>query len=80
MEQLDFSEGACIKRYVLFPYFDEDHDDKIRIQGLFHDDRIVYGICNYGFIETDMEIYETARSDHEHRQIPDMYNRSKIAA
>ncbi|MFH1704187.1 MAG: hypothetical protein ABIB41_12330 [Nitrospirota bacterium] len=77
MEELDFSEEACIKRYVMFPYFDDDCENSVRIEGLSHDDRLVYSICNFGFIEADMEIYEEARSDHEYKQISDIYNKKQ---
>ena len=80
MEELDFSEEACIKRYVMFPYFDDDCENSVRIEGLSHDDRILYGLRNYGFIEADGEIYETARAEHENKHILNMYNGIKITA
>jgi len=32
MEELDFSEEACIERYVTFAYFEEDTEDYINIE------------------------------------------------
>lgn len=59
MEELDFSEEACIERYVTFACFDEDTETMIHIDGLGCDDPLKYALNTYGSINADWTLYET---------------------
>lgn len=56
MEELDFSEEACIERYVNFAYFDEDAEDYLHIEGIGDDDPIISGLRIYDRIAVQQKI------------------------
>ena len=53
MNVLDFSEEACIKRYVTNAYFEEDTEDALHVEGIGDDDQIIKGRHIYGCIAAD---------------------------
>ena len=61
MEELDFSEEACIERYVTYAFFDEDATDSLHIEGIGDDDSIISGLYTYCRIAADWDIYETRK-------------------
>ena len=70
MEELDFSEEACIERYVTYAYFDEDAEDSLHIEGIGDDDPIFSGLHIYGRIAADWDIYETRKPDAVEGALP----------
>lgn len=57
VEELDFSEEACIERYVSYAYFD-DADEHLHIEGIEDDDPVISGLDTYGRITADWDGYE----------------------
>jgi hypothetical protein len=74
MEELDFSEEACIERFVNFTYFEEDTEDALHIDGIRDDDPIINGLHIYGRIAADWDIYESRKpaADEEALSQPKM--------
>lgn len=62
MDQLNFSEEACIQRYVTFTHFDENGKDYLHIEGIEHDDPIISCLQRYGSIAVDWDTHGTKRS------------------
>ncbi|MBI5847189.1 MAG: hypothetical protein HZB31_04445 [Nitrospirae bacterium] len=70
MEELDFSEEACIERYVSYAYFNEDVEDHLHIEGIEADDRIISCLQTYGRIAADWVIYGTKKPDDVEEVMP----------
>ena len=58
-KELDFSEKACIERYVHYPYFDEENEDPYSVSNLYFEDKILNCIRQNGFIAADLDVFET---------------------
>ena len=72
MEELDFSEEACIERYVSYAYFEEDVEDSLRIEGIGDDDAIISGFYTYGRIAAVRDIYETKKPAAAEETLPQL--------
>lgn len=72
MEELDFSEEACIERYVTYAYFDEDAEGSLHIEGIGDDDSIIGGLYTYGRIAADWDIYETKQPAAAEEALPQL--------
>jgi hypothetical protein len=73
IEELDFSEEACIERYVISPNFDEDRKRRIHLDGLPCDDIVVCTLNSYGYINANWDICETVVSSHDYDDMINTY-------
>ena len=62
VDELDFSEEACIQRYVTFAHFDENTEDFLHIEGIEDDEQIISYLQRYGRIAVDWQPYVTRQS------------------
>lgn len=72
MEELDFSEEACIERYVTYAYFDEDAEDSLHIEGIGDDAPIISVLYTYGRIAADWDIYESRKPAAAEEALPQL--------
>ncbi len=55
-DELDFSEEACIERYVEYPYFDDDCDDDNEPQDTHIKEHFLDYIRQHGYIAADLDL------------------------
>ena len=61
MNELDFSDEACLERYVEFTNCDEENGELFWMEDLAQDDPVIISLKQYKRVPVDWDLLETTR-------------------